>query len=166
MAQISASPVSRWIHEGKLVLHFLFDFLILKRSILVGHGRWQRNRTGRPLSPLQIHRKNIWTLSKLHKTTDREQKDIITQVQESQRVPNRINPRRNTPRHILIKLTKIKHKEIDTLKSLWPESLASDGLGASKEDGVQETWEPWHEVSDECPWHSRQSTDLEGWGAL
>ena len=38
-------------------------------------------------------------------------KEIITQVQETQRVPNRINPRRNTPIHILIKLTKIKHKE-------------------------------------------------------
>ena len=38
-------------------------------------------------------------------------KEIITQVQETQRVPNRINQRRNTPRHILIKLTKIKHKE-------------------------------------------------------
>ena len=38
-------------------------------------------------------------------------KEIITQVQETQRVPNRINPRWNTPRHILIKLTKIKHKE-------------------------------------------------------
>src|SRR5574339_693964 len=38
-------------------------------------------------------------------------KEIITQVQETQRVSNRINPRRNTPRHILIKLTKIKHKE-------------------------------------------------------
>ena len=37
-------------------------------------------------------------------------KEIITQVQETQRVPNRINPRQNTPRHILIKLT-IKHKE-------------------------------------------------------
>ena len=37
--------------------------------------------------------------------------EIITQVQETQRVPNRINPRRNTPRHILIKLTKVKHKE-------------------------------------------------------
>ena len=29
--------------------------------------RWQRNRTGRPLSPLQIHRKNNSTQSKLHK---------------------------------------------------------------------------------------------------
>ena len=38
-------------------------------------------------------------------------KEIATQVQESQRVPNRINPRQNTPRHILIKLKKIKHKE-------------------------------------------------------
>ena len=38
-------------------------------------------------------------------------KEIITQVQENQRVPNRINSRENTPRHILIKLMKIKHKE-------------------------------------------------------
>ena len=38
-------------------------------------------------------------------------KEIATQVQEIQRVPNRMNPRRNTPRHILIKLTNIKHKE-------------------------------------------------------
>ena len=38
-------------------------------------------------------------------------KEIISQVQETQKVPNRINPRRNTPRHILIKLTKTKHKE-------------------------------------------------------
>ena len=27
-------------------------------------------------------------------------KEIATQVQETQRVPNRINPRQNTPRHI------------------------------------------------------------------
>ena len=37
--------------------------------------------------------------------------EIVTQVQENQRVPNRINPRQNTSRQILIKLTKIKHKE-------------------------------------------------------
>ena len=39
------------------------------------------------------------------------EKEIVNQVQEAQRVPNRINPRRNTPRHILIKLTKTKHKQ-------------------------------------------------------
>ena len=38
-------------------------------------------------------------------------KEIVTQVQEAQRVPYRINPRRNTPKHILLKLTKIKFKE-------------------------------------------------------
>ena len=37
--------------------------------------------------------------------------EIVNQVQEAQRVPYRINPRRNTPRHILIKLSKIKYKE-------------------------------------------------------
>ena len=44
------------------------------------------------------------------------EKEIVNQVQEVQRVPYRINPRRNTPRHILIKLTKTKHKE-RTLKA-------------------------------------------------
>ena len=38
-------------------------------------------------------------------------KEIATQGQDTQRVPERINIRQNTPRHILIKLTKIKHKE-------------------------------------------------------
>ena len=38
-------------------------------------------------------------------------KRIVSQVQEAQRVPYRINPRRKTPRHILMKLTKNKHKE-------------------------------------------------------
>ena len=38
------------------------------------------------------------------------EKEIVKQVQEAQTVPYRINPRRNTARHILIKLTKTKHK--------------------------------------------------------
>ena len=39
------------------------------------------------------------------------QKKIVNQVQEAQRVPYRINLRRNMPRYMLIKLTKTKHKE-------------------------------------------------------
>ena len=39
------------------------------------------------------------------------EKEIVNQVQDAQRIPYRINPRRNTPRHILIKLTKIKYRE-------------------------------------------------------
>ena len=38
------------------------------------------------------------------------EKEIVIQVQETQRVPYRINPRRNMPRDILIKLTKTKYK--------------------------------------------------------
>ena len=38
-------------------------------------------------------------------------KEIVNQVQEAQRVPYRVNPRRNMPRHILIKLSKIRYKE-------------------------------------------------------
>ena len=44
-------------------------------------------------------------------------KEIINQVQEVQRVPYRINPRRNMPRHKLIKLSKIKYKEKDIKSS-------------------------------------------------
>ena len=39
------------------------------------------------------------------------EKKIANQVQKAQRVPHRVNPRRNIPRHILIKLAKTKHKE-------------------------------------------------------
>ena len=39
------------------------------------------------------------------------EKEIVNQVQETQKVPYRINPKRSTPKHILIKLTKTKHKE-------------------------------------------------------
>ena len=38
-------------------------------------------------------------------------KEIVNQVEEAQRDPYRINPRRNTPRHIIIKLSKIKYRE-------------------------------------------------------
>ena len=42
-------------------------------------------------------------------------KEIVNQVQEAQRVLVGINPRRNTPRHTVIKLTKIKDRD-KTLK--------------------------------------------------
>ena len=37
-------------------------------------------------------------------------KETVNQVQGAQRVPGRIKPRRNTLRHRVIKLTKIKDK--------------------------------------------------------
>ena len=38
-------------------------------------------------------------------------KETFPKVEEAQRIPYRINPRWNTARHIIIKLTKIKYKE-------------------------------------------------------
>ena len=39
------------------------------------------------------------------------EKKTVTQVQEAQTVPYRINPKRNTPRHIVIQMIKIKDKK-------------------------------------------------------
>ena len=38
-------------------------------------------------------------------------KEIVNQVQDTQIIPSRINPRRNTPRYIVIKLTKTKEED-------------------------------------------------------
>ena len=38
-------------------------------------------------------------------------KEIDIQVQEAQRVPNQLNPKRTTTRHIIIKMPKVKDKE-------------------------------------------------------
>ena len=36
---------------------------------------------------------------------------LAKEIQEAQRVPKKLDPRRNTPRHIIITLSKIKDKE-------------------------------------------------------
>ena len=38
-------------------------------------------------------------------------KEIDIQVQEAQRVPNKMDPKRATPRHIIIKMPKFKENE-------------------------------------------------------
>ena len=38
-------------------------------------------------------------------------KEIDIQDQEAQRVPNKMDPKRSTPRHIIIKMSKIKDRE-------------------------------------------------------
>ena len=50
----------------------------------------------------QIIKENFPNLAKV---TD------FQEVQEAQRVPKKLDPKRNTPRHIIIKLPKIKDKE-------------------------------------------------------
>ena len=38
-------------------------------------------------------------------------KEKDTEVQETQRVPNKLDPKSPTPRHIIIKMTRLKDKE-------------------------------------------------------
>ena len=69
------------------------------------HYRGPRRRREREKGPEEIPGKTI------AKKFPNKGKEIDAQVQKVQRVPDRINPRRDIPRHIAIKLTKIKDKE-------------------------------------------------------
>ena len=55
-----------WGHQGSSTVHIIFPKYLIVGGVVL---RWQRTKTGRPLSPPQIHWKIIWTLSKYHKTT-------------------------------------------------------------------------------------------------
>ena len=62
-------------------------------------------------------------------------KEIEMQVQEAQRVPNEMDAKRPTPRHILIKMPKVKDKET-VLKTAREKKLVTrwlpDGSGVRK----------------------------------
>ena len=53
-------------------------------------------------------------------------KEIDIQVQEAQRVPNKVDARRPTPRHIIMKMPKVKDKERICL--LYTSDAADDWL--------------------------------------
>ena len=50
------------------------------------------------------------------------------EVQEAQRVPKKLDPRRNTPRHIIITLPKIKEKERILEEAREKDTVAYKGL--------------------------------------
>ena len=53
--------------------------------------------------------------------------EIDIQVQEVQRVPNKMSPKRPTPRHIIIKMAKVKDKE-NILKAAREKQLPTRGF--------------------------------------
>ena len=57
-------------------------------------------------------------------------KEIDMQVQEAQRVPNKMHAKRPTPRHIIIKIPKVKDKE-RTLKAAREKQLVAYREGSS-----------------------------------
>ena len=76
---MASGPITSWQIDVETVSDFIFGGSKItadgdcsheiKSHLLGAVLRWQRNRTGRPLSPSKIHQKNISTLSKFHKTT-------------------------------------------------------------------------------------------------
>ena len=77
-------------------------------------------------------------------------KEILNQVQEAQRVPYSINPRRNTPRYILIKLLKIKYKEKILKATREKQQITHKGIHIRlradlSAETLQATWE-WQDI--------------------
>ena len=84
-----------------MILRDLWDNIQHTNIIIIGvpEGEERENRPKKIVE--EIIAKNFPNMGK----------ETLTQVEEAQRLPHRMNPKRNTTRHIVIKLTKIKHKE-------------------------------------------------------
>ena len=86
------------------------------------------------------------------------EKEIVNQVQESQRVPSRVKPRRNTLRHIVIKVTKSKDRD-KILRATWEkQQITYKGtairLSANVSTETVEAKRKWHDTfKDEMKEH-------------
>ena len=91
-------------------------------------------------------------------------KEIATQVQEAQRLPYRINPRRNTPRHIIIKLAKIKDKDKLLKAAREKQRITYKGtpirLTADFSAETLQARREWHDILKEMKGKDRKSTRL------
>ena len=76
-------------------------------------------------------------------------KGTATQVQEVQRVPYRINPKRNKPRHIVIKMRKIKDKENITNSKGRATAYKGTPIRLSADFSIEtlQTIKEWHDIS-------------------
>ena len=74
-------------------------------------------------------------------------KETLTQVQEAQRIPYRMNPRRNMLRHILIKLTKIKDKEKLLKATREKQQITYKGIPRTLKIGERSQIFAWTETS-------------------
>ena len=78
-------------------------------------------------------------------------------VQEAQRIPKRLEPRRNTPRHIIITLPKIKDKERIFKAAREKESITYKGIPIRlSADFSKETLQAKKGLDTSIPNHERQ----------
>ena len=79
------------------------------------------------------------------------EKETVTPVQEAQRVWSRINPRRDMPRHIGIKLTNIKDKEKILKATREKQQITYKGtlikLSANFSIETLQAKREWHDIS-------------------
>ena len=134
----SLKPVHAHPHTHTTHTDIYTQPCFIKDHVLERQERWRRNRTGRPLSPSQIHQKNILTLSKFHKTTSEcWQRTSVTQQSGSlasktgrnnyKRWKKRqrrwggssVPGRESRPGKRLLKSEVSKHKETFSQRSLW-----------------------------------------------
>ena len=77
-------------------------------------------------------------------------KEINMQVQEAQKVPNKLDPKRNTPRHIIIKLPKVKDKERILKAAIGKETVTCKGapirLSADFSKETLQAKKDWKEI--------------------
>ena len=76
------------------------------------HYRGPRRRREREKGPEQLFEEIIAESFSI------VEKEMVTQVQEARRVPGRINPRKSTLRHVVIKLTKTKSNKGKMTKNI------------------------------------------------
>ena len=62
---------------------------------------------GQPTAALTLHVRNVFD-EIMAENVPNMKKETDIQVQEAQRFPNKMNPNRPTPRHIIIKMAKVK----------------------------------------------------------
>ena len=96
-------------------------------------------------------------------------KKIINQVHEAQRVPGRINPRKNTPRHTVITLIKIKDRN-KILKATREKQVTYKGTPIKV---LADQWQPTpvllpgkshgqRSLVGYSPWGCKESDTIEG----
>ena len=74
-------------------------------------------------------------------------KEIDIQVQEAQRIPKKLDPRKHTPRHIITKLPKIKDKKRLLKAARGKETVTYKGVPIRlSADFSKETRRGWKEV--------------------
>ena len=79
------------------------------------------------------------------------------EVREAQRVPKKLDPRRNTPRHIIITLAKIKQKERILEAAREKETVAYKGVPIRlSADFSKETLQARRDWKEVIPSHERQ----------